>query len=140
VFSVNLESEHRLRIYVFQHNMTVSSWFNAESSIQDQYFICFYCVESFWFDRNFAYFLLWKLTNFDKWKCVSLLWEMNSHNHCFSLPKVYIHGWYSWFFPCVFQYYLSDWVVNISFHLVCHISPRSPRFTLKPKQSLGNNS
>jgi hypothetical protein len=23
-------------------------------------------VESFWFDRNFAYFLLSKLTNFDK--------------------------------------------------------------------------
>jgi hypothetical protein len=63
-------------------------------------------VESFWFDRNFAYFLLWKLTNFDKWKCVSLLWEMNSRNHCFSLPKVYIHGWYSWFFPCVHELFL----------------------------------
>jgi hypothetical protein len=36
-------------------------------------------VESFWFDRNFAYFLLWKLTNFDEWKFVSLLWEMNSY-------------------------------------------------------------
>jgi hypothetical protein len=26
---------------------------------------------------------------------------MNSYNHCFSHPKVYIRGWYSWIFPCV---------------------------------------
>jgi hypothetical protein len=47
-------------------------------------------VESFWFDKNFTNFLFWKLTNFDEWKCVSLLWEINSYNHCFS-----------WLFPCV---------------------------------------
>jgi hypothetical protein len=64
-------------------------------------------VESFWFDRNFANFLLWKLTNFDEWKCVSLLWEMNSYNHCFSLPNVNIHGWDSWFFPCVCLYFYA---------------------------------
>jgi hypothetical protein len=58
-------------------------------------------VESFWFDRKFTNFLLWKLTNFDEWKCVSLLWGMNFYNHCFSHPKNYIRGWYSWLFPCV---------------------------------------
>jgi hypothetical protein len=58
-------------------------------------------VESFWFDKNFTNFLVWKLTNFDEWKCVFLLWEMNSYNHCFSIPKVYIRGWYCWLFSSV---------------------------------------
>jgi hypothetical protein len=46
-------------------------------------------VERLRFDRNITYFLVWKLTNFDEWKCVSLLWEMNSYNHCFSHPKLH---------------------------------------------------
>jgi hypothetical protein len=68
--------------------------------------------ESFWFDRNFTTFLAWKLTNFDEWKCISLLWEINSYNHYFSLPKVYIHGWYSWLFPCV-----SNFILNLAKHV-----------------------
>jgi hypothetical protein len=28
-----------------------------------------------------------KKRNFDEWKCVSLLWEMNCYNHCFHIPK-----------------------------------------------------
>jgi hypothetical protein len=51
---------------------------------------CAAFAERFWFDRNFTNFLVWKLTNFDEWKYASLLWEMNSYNHCFSHPKVYI--------------------------------------------------
>jgi hypothetical protein len=77
-------NEHKFRMKKFQN------W-NAG---------CAGFVKSF-FDRNFTNFLVWKLTNFVEWKCVSLLWEMNSYNHCFSHPKDYIRGWYSWFFPCV---------------------------------------
>jgi hypothetical protein len=30
-------------------------------------------------------------------------WEMNSYYHCFSHSKVYIRGWYSWLFRCVWD-------------------------------------
>jgi hypothetical protein len=74
-------------------------WFNMKK-FQNWNVGCAAFVERFWFDRIFTNFLVWKLTNFDEWKCVSLLWEMNSYKHCFSHPKVYIRGWYWWLFPC----------------------------------------